>query len=133
MKPGAILFSLCGIVLMPLFARAQCVEFEDPAELFRLSDAVFVGTVVATEPTGAQGSHVIVSIATLRPERTWKGRPGREVRVGSDVPFEVGKKYVVFAAGRPLSVSILCRWAENIDRAKRKLDWLARRRSQAAG
>ena len=132
MKPGAILHLLCGIVLTPLIARGQCVEIEDPAELFMLSDAVFVGTVVAIEPTGAQGSHVIVSIATLRPERTWKGPPSREVRIGSDVPLEVGKKYVVFAAGRPLSVSIPCRWAEVVDRAKRKLDWLARRRSQAA-
>ena len=133
MKSGAILLLLCGSVLMPRIARAQCVEFADPAELFMRSDAVFVGTDVAIEPTGAHGWHVIVSIATLKPERTWKGRPGPEVRVGSDVPFEVGKKYVVFAAGRPLSSSIECRWAELVGRAKRKMDWLARRRSQAAG
>jgi hypothetical protein len=42
MRSGAILFFSCGIVLMPLMAHAQCVEFEDPAELFKLSDAVFV-------------------------------------------------------------------------------------------
>lgn len=135
MRVRAILVVVCGIVLRAPAAYAQCVEFEDPSELFSLSDAVFVGTVVGVEPTGIQGDHVIASIATLTPERIWKGRPGRRVQVGSDVPFEVGTKYVVFAAGRrpPLSLSISCRWAELVDQAKRKMDWLSRRRSRAVG
>jgi hypothetical protein len=31
-------------------AHAQCVVIEDPADLFRAAEAVFVGTVKATEP-----------------------------------------------------------------------------------
>ena len=132
MKSGAAFFLSCGIVFLPSVARAQCVEFKDPAELFKLSDAVFVGTAVATEPTGAQGSDEMVSIATLSLERTWKGQSGRQVRVATDIPFEVGKKYVVFAAGHPLTASIRCRWAELVGEAERKLNWLGRRRSRPA-
>ena len=116
----------------PIRAYAQCIEFDRPAKLFALSDLVFVGTVLTSEPTGVEGDHVIVSIATFRLERSWKGRLDREVRVGSDLSFEVGRKYVVFAAGKPLSTTILCRWAERVDRAKRKLDWLASKRSRPA-
>lgn len=121
------------LALLPGAANAQCVVFEKPEELFAFSDAVFTGTVLATEQTGARGTHVIVSIATLRVERSWKGDLGREVRVGADMPFERGKRYVVFANGKPLSTSILCRAAERIERAKPKLRWLSKRRSKRAG
>jgi hypothetical protein len=127
---------LLGAIVFASSTRAaygQCVVFDKPEELFARSDAVFVATVVTNEPTGTQGAHEIVSIARLRVERSWKGRLGREVRVGSDTPFEVGKKYVVFAGGKPLSTSILCGAAEPVDRAKRKLDWLATKRGRTAG
>jgi len=114
----------------PLAAFGQCVMFDKPEELFANSDAVFVGTVVRNAPTGAQGSHVIVDVATLRLDRSWKGVRGREVRVGSDIPLEVKKKYLVFAGGKPLSTSVLCRWAEPIDDAKAKLDWLSKKPSR---
>jgi hypothetical protein len=32
----------------------------------------------------------------------------------------------VFAGGKPLTTSILCRWAEREDQAKTKLEWLAK-------
>jgi hypothetical protein len=83
----------------PIRAYAQSIEFDKPAKLFALSDLVFVGTVLPSEPTGAEGDRVIVGIATFRLERSWKGRLDREVRVGSDLPFEVGKKCVVAASG----------------------------------
>ena len=38
----------------------------------------------------------------------------------------------MFAAGNPLSTSILCRWAEPIERAAAKLEWLAKRPLGAA-
>lgn len=115
------------VALLPAAAHAQCVIFDRPEELFARADAVFLGTVVETEPTGAQGAHAIVQIATLRVERSWKGRPGRAVRVGADRPFETDRKYLVFAAGDPLSTTILCRWTEPEDRAKPRLEWLAQR------
>ena len=87
---------------------------------------MLVGTVVNHRPTGAQGAHEIVDIATLRIQQSWKGSHGRDVQIGADRPFEVGKQYVVFAAGTPPSTSILCRWAEPTDHAKGKLDWLSR-------
>ena len=119
---------LQGLIL-PAVASAQCVVFDKPEDLFARADVVFVGTVVRNGPTGARGAHSIVDIATLRVERSWKGRPEREVRVGADRSFEIDKKYVVFAAGKPLSTSILCRWAEPEERAKAKLEWLATRKS----
>jgi hypothetical protein len=126
----------CAAVLFTLGATAafgQCVEFDKPEELFARSEAVFVGTVVRNEPTGARGTHQIVSVATIRLEKSWKGERRRQVRVGSDRPFDVGKKYVVFASGNPLSTSIMCRWAERIEVATRKMNWLAGRRSRSAG
>jgi hypothetical protein len=112
-------------VVLPAVVDAQCVVFEQPEDLFARADVVFAGTVVATESTGARGDHSIVQIATLRVDKAWKGSLTREVRVGADRPFEVEKKYVVFAAGKPLSTSILCRWAEPQDPAKTQLEWLA--------
>ena len=131
MRPRKRLF-LASVVLqvliLPAVASAQCVVFDKPEDLFASADVVFVGTVVRNGPTGASGAHSIVDIATLRVERSWKGRPGREVRVGADRSFEINKKYVVFAAGKPLSTSILCRWAEPEERAKAKLEWLSKRK-----
>ena len=115
---------------LPSAASAQCVIFEDPAEAFKIADMVFVGRVVSNEPTGNSGSHVTTHIATFRLERSWKGPPDRQIRVGSDAPLEVGKRYVVFAAGKPLFSSIQCDWAIAVERAKRKLDWLSTKRSR---
>jgi hypothetical protein len=112
---------------LPAIADAQCVIFDKPEDLFGRADVVFVGTIVSTEHTHDQGSHVIVDIGTFRVEQSWKGRVEREMRVGADRLFEMNKKYLVFAAGRPLSTSILCRSTELVDRAKAKLDWLAKR------
>ena len=113
------------LVLSSASASAQCVLFDKPEELFAHNDTVFTGTVVMNEPTSARGEHQIVAVATLRVDKSWKGRLEREVRVGSDAAFEVGKKYLVFAGGKPLSTTILCRASEPIERAKSKLDWLA--------
>lgn len=77
------------VILFPAVTSAQCVVFDKPEDLFARADVVFLGTVVATKPTGAQEAHAIVEVATLRVEQSWKGRPPREVRVGTDRPFEV--------------------------------------------
>ena len=111
---------------IPAFGDSQCIEFDKPEELFARADAVFLGRVVATEPTGAQGTHVLVETATLRVEKVWKGRADKEVRIGADAPFEVGTTYLVFAAGTPLTTTIPCRWTEPENRAGTKLEWLAR-------
>jgi hypothetical protein len=118
--------TMVAVATLPMTAGAQCVIIENPADIFRVSDAVFVGTVVANGPTGARGDHQTVDIATLRVERSWKAPLSREVRVGSDEFFVVGKQYVVFAAGTPLSTSIPCDWAQPVEAAKTKLDWLFR-------
>jgi hypothetical protein len=128
-----ILLVLATMAILPATARGQCIQFEKPEESFASSEAVFVGTVVAHEPTGVQGFHLIVDIATFRLERSWKRDLGREVRIGSDRLFDVGKKYVVFASGKPLSTSIACQWTEPVDKAKVKLDWLSTMPSQPIG
>ena len=111
----------------PVSASAQCVMFDRPEELFAASDAVFTGTVLSTRATGAEGSHVIVQIATLRVDKRWKGDLAREVEVGSDEPLQNGRQYLVFAADQPLSTTTLCRWTEPLERAQTRLDWLSRR------
>ena len=116
-----------AVVGLPPAAFAQCVTFDRPEDLFARSDVVFRGKVVANRATGIQGQHVTVAIATFRVEQSWKGEPGRSVEVGADRPFEQGQEYLVFAAGEPLSTSILCRSAELIEQARTKLDWLAKR------
>ena len=120
--------AVVGFASLTAEAHAQCVIVDKPEELFARSDMVFRGTVVATESTGARGSHEVVEIATFRVDQWWKGDPTREVRIGADRAFEKDKVYLVFAAGKPLSTSILCRWTESIERAKPKLDWLLKNR-----
>lgn len=115
------------LLILPAIASAQCIIFDKPEELFQRADAVFLGKVIATEPTGARGFHLTVEFATLRVEKFWKGDLAREVRVGADAPFAVGTSYLVFAGGTPLSTTIPCRWTEPEDRAGSTLEWLARR------
>lgn len=117
---------------LPSDASAQCVSFDKPSDAFEISDAVFLGTVVANGPTGNTGEHTTVDIATLRVERVWKGDPGKEVPVGADLVFQIGRQYVVFAAGKPLSTTLECKMSQLVEDAKPKLDWLARRRSRPA-
>jgi hypothetical protein len=123
-----------GFLTRSATVHGQCVEFTNPEESFARAAAVFVGIVVAQEPTGLRGNHVIEAIATFRLERSWKGIRDREVRVGSDRALEIGKKYVVFAGGNPrnrsLTTNFACRWVEVIDTAKVKLDWLSTRPSE---
>jgi hypothetical protein len=123
-----IVLAVVGFAYLPAEAHAQCVIFDKPEELFARSDVVFRGTVVATESTGAQGFHKIIEIATFRVDQSWKGDPAREVRVGADRAFETSHEYLVFAGGKPLSMSIECRWAEPIERAKPRRDWLLKNR-----
>ena len=130
MNNAFVIVGVVAFVLTPPAAWGQCVTFDKPEDFYRLSDAVFVGTVIRNAPTGAKGSHEMVDVATLRLERSWKGVRSREVRVASDVALESQKKYLVFAGGNPLSTSVLCRWTEPIDEAKAKLDWLSKRRSR---
>ena len=118
--------ALLVVAWVPSTSRAQCVIFDKPEELYGLSEVVFRGKAVAQKPTGIEGSHVMVVIATFRVDQEWKGQPGRQIAVGTDVPFEIGKEYLVFAGGKPLFASSLCRWAELLDHAKGKLDWLSK-------
>ncbi len=114
----------------PAATSAQCVVFDNLEELSARTDTVFAGTVIAKQPTGARGDHETVEVVTIRVEQSWKGAVPAEIRVGTDRPFELDKQYVVFAAGQPLSTTILCRWAEPVERATAKLDWLSKRRAE---
>lgn len=59
---------------LPRSLPAQCVIFNDPAELYRANDEVFIGTVTAVEPTGIKdAAHAPVQIATVRVQEQWKG------------------------------------------------------------
>jgi hypothetical protein len=125
MAPWLLL--LIALSAHPSTPGSQCVIFDNPDELWAVSDLVFLGTVVATKPTGIQGFHVTVEIATFRVDKAWKGKLDKVVEVGGDAAFEKDKQYLVFAAGKPASTSLPCRWTEPVDRAKAKLEWLAKR------
>jgi len=113
-------------------ANAQCIVIEDPAEMFRTAEAVFVGAVKATEPTGARGYHIVTHRAVFDVERVWKGRLKRFETVGTVEALQPGRRYVVFARGKresgfsvSLSTSLECGWSERESDGQRKLQWLA--------
>ena len=113
-------------------AARQCVMFPEPDELFRINDTVFTGTVLSNTPVPGPEDGV-QNIGILRGERFWKGAPRREIRVGSDLPFRVGERYVVFASGEPLSTTIACEAAQPMSKALKKRLWLSRQPSRTAG
>jgi hypothetical protein len=108
----------------------QCVVFDDPALLFEQSEVVFVGIAVALEPTGIKGNHVVSHRGTFRVERIWKGEPQRVLTIGADAPFTIGSRYVVFAGGKPLSTTLLCKWSELESEAEEKREWLRKKQSR---
>jgi hypothetical protein len=114
-------------------AHGQCVIFEDPADLHRVADAVFIGTVRKSEPTGARGFHIVMHRVWFEIEGIWKGRVEKLETVGTVEAFEPGKRYLVFAGASPersrsgegsLTTSLECGWAEIEDEASPKLLWL---------
>lgn len=126
---GVVAAGFLGLVAP---AHAQCVVIEDPADLFRAAEAVFVGAVKATEPTGARGFHIVMHRAVFEVDRVWKGRLKRVETVGTVEALQPGKRYVVFAGGKresgfsvSLSTSLECGWSELEPDAQRKLQWLA--------
>jgi hypothetical protein len=114
-----------AIVVLPLLAHlilpgtpAQaCVCDESPGleADYREAAAVFAGRVVALHVVAAKsgGNSGEQMVATLVVERRWKGPNTREIQVrtcgtqemlctcGTD--FELGGRFVIFAAGKPLS------------------------------
>lgn len=110
----------------------QCVMFEDTEELFRNNDVVFTGTALSNTRVAGPVDGV-QNIGLLRAEQFWKGMPQKEVRVGSDVPFLVGERYVVFAGGDPLSTTIECEATQLLANAMKKRLWLSRRLSRKVG
>ena len=119
--------ALFVLLALPELAAAQCVAFDDPEDLFARADTVFAGTVLTNQLTGTEASHLSpVAVGTFRLEQSWKGNLSKEIRVGSDAPFVVGRVYLVFAGGNPLATSIDCNWAELKESASagRKLRYL---------
>jgi hypothetical protein len=131
--------SLVGLVALTLVAvservHGQCVVFEDPADMFRRADAVFVGTVRRTEPTGALGHHIVMHRASFEIEQVWKGQSKKFETVGTVEAFEPGKRYLVFAGAASteesraregsFQTSLECGWAQIESSAARNLRWL---------
>ena len=113
-------------------ALRQCIMFPDTEELFRNNDVVFAGTVLSSTRVAGPDDGV-QNVGLLRAEQFWKGTPRKEMRVGSDVPFLVGERYVVFASGDPLSTTIECEATQLLARAMKKRLWLSRLPSRKAG
>lgn len=128
-----IRFLLLTLVVVSERVHGQCVVFEDPADVFRTANAVFVGTVRMTKPRGTLGDHVVMHLAAFEVERVWKGQLRRFETVGTVEAFEPGKRYLVFAgASRDKSqtregsfqTSLECGWAQLESAGGRKLRWL---------
>ena len=105
--------------------------FPDTEELFRNNDVVFTGTALSNTRVAGPVDGV-QNIGLLRAEQFWKGTPRKEMRVGSDVPFHVGERYVVFASGDPLSTTIECEATQVLAKAMKKRLWLSRQPSRKA-
>ena len=115
--------------------HGQCVMFENRADMFRLADAVFAGTVRKSEPTGIRGFHVVTQRASFEIDRVWKGELKKVETIGTVEAFEPGARYLVFATrsseleafGQPraLRTSLECGWAEPAVEAGRNLQWLS--------
>jgi uncharacterized protein (TIGR02145 family) len=133
--------SLTGLIVLALLvcrapALGQCVVFEDPADMFRVADAVFIGTVRQTEPTGDVGAHIVMHRASFAIETIWKGDVKTLEMVGTVEAFQPGKRYLVFAGASPetsrstgdgLRTSLECGWAEIEDARSPKLRWILER------
>ena len=95
-----------------------CAELGPFEKQVRDASAVFLGRVVRLELTAsaAGGDDMI---ATIRVERRWKGPRARELQVKTcgtqvmictcGVDFQLGERYLVVAAGKPLETSICYR------------------------
>ena len=115
--------------------HGQCVAFADRAEMWRLADAVFVGTVRKSEPTGIRGFHVVMHRASFEIDRVWKGQVRQLETIGTVEAFKPGTRYVVFAtmssepesfgAQRSLTTSLECGWAEPESETGPNLRWLS--------
>ena len=127
-----VLGALLTVEPSVLGSARQCVMFPETEELFRLNDTVFTGTVLSNTPVPGPEDGV-QNIGILQAERFWKGKPSREVRVGSDLPFRVGEQYLVFAGGEPLSTTIACEATQPTAKAQKKRLWLSRQPSRTAG
>lgn len=128
--PTVPLITACAL-LLPTIASAQCVMFDTPT-LFERSIVVFRGTVMSTRATGAGGAHQIRSIATFAAGQGWKGDAGRgvvsPVSVGVDRALPKDVEYLVFAAGNPLTTSVMCGWTVPVAEAGKTIAWLNQRR-----
>ena len=121
------------IASMAAPALGQCVMFENRADMFRLADAVFAGTVRKSEPTGIRGFHVVTHRTSFEIDRVWKGQVKRLETIGTVEAFEPGTRYVVFATTgvpRALQSSLECGWAERASENGRNLQWLAEKVSR---
>lgn len=130
--PFLALVALLTLGPRPTVEARQCVMFRETDELFRINDVVFTGTVLSNTPVPGPEDGV-QNIGVLRADQFWKGTPVKEIRVGSDLPFKVGERYVVFAGGEPLSTTIACEATQPLDKATKKRLWLSRRPSRTAG
>jgi hypothetical protein len=83
----------------------SCLPPPPPAQALRMSDAVFVGTVVDIERAPKNGEIATVR-ATLQVARYWKGLGTGTVTVKTasstpacGFPFQKGQTYLVYASG----------------------------------
>lgn len=129
-NPWLVLCFVMAVAATAVPAQGQCVQYEDRADMFRLADAVFVGTVRKSEPTGIRGFHVVMYRASFEIDRVWKGQVTKFETIGTVEAFEPGTRYVVFAtrSSEPKSIdlrsSLECGWAERASENGRNLQWL---------
>jgi len=132
---------LLVVVALTDHVAASCAVFEvGPG--FRTAKAVFVGEVVATRVVRSATDPLDVrTVATVNVERSWKGPRARTLEVSAcggagvactvSMDFEVGRRYLFFAEGNPLSTSSCM--SRPIETASAELRWLERKRSTEPG
>ena len=118
----------------PALAPRSCAAQEPIAVEYKRSAAVFTGRVKALDivktPRPTPDVH---TVASFELERWYKGRRPRTVKVrtcgGGEAictvgfEFALGRRYVVFASGRPLETTI-CQRTARIEDATEIVRWL---------
>ena len=117
------LWRIAGALLVALTCLARdagaciCTESAGLAADFGEASAVFAGEIVALELVEKTVEDTVVQdmVATFRVVRRWKGPSGDRIRVKTcgtqaslctcGAAFALGKRFVVFASGKPLETS----------------------------
>jgi hypothetical protein len=141
MRVKAFVIALLLVAALAVRSSASCAVFE-VTSAFRDAKAVFVGQVLSTRVGTSPTDPIDVStVATILVLQRWKGPETATLEVGAcgggdvvctvSMDFQIGRRYVFFAEGTPLSTSSCM--SREVERASAELRWLRNKPSTKPG